>query len=113
MVALVDAQAAVDEAFRAHWGRVVAYLIHVTGDWDLAEECAQDAFERAIARWPRDGIPSSPAAWLKTTARNRALDRMRRDTVGEAKLREVAVTGHAARHDDDNDTAGLTTIGFG
>lgn len=104
MAALADGQAAVDEAFRANWGRVVAYLIYVTGDWDLAEECAQDAFERAIARWPRDGIPSSPAAWLKTTARNRALDRMRRDTVGEAKLREVAVTGPAARHDDDNDS---------
>lgn len=104
MAALVDAQAAIDDAFRANWGRVVAYLIHVTGDWDLAEECAQDAFERAIARWPRDGIPSSPAAWLKTTARNRAFDRLRRDTVGEAKLREVAVTGPTARGDDDNDS---------
>ena len=50
------------------------------------------------------GFHRVPAAWLKTTARNRALDRMRRDTVGEAKLREVAVTGHAARHDDDNDS---------
>jgi RNA polymerase sigma-70 factor (ECF subfamily) len=104
VAALVDAQAAIDDAFRANWGRVVAYLIHVTGDWDLAEECAQDAFERAIARWPRDGIPSSPAAWLKTTARNRAFDRLRRDTVGEAKLREVAVTGPTARGDDDNDS---------
>ena len=65
------------------------YLIRVTGNWDLAEECAQDAFERALERWPRDGIPSSPAAWLKTTARNRALDRLRRATVGEAKLKEL------------------------
>jgi RNA polymerase sigma-70 factor, ECF subfamily len=53
---------------------VVAYLIRVTGDWDLAEDCAQDAFARALERWPRDGIPDSPAGWLKTTARNRALD---------------------------------------
>ena len=86
---LAAAQAAVADAFRSDWGRVVAYLIHVTGNWDLAEECAQDAFERALERWPRDGIPSSPAAWLKTTARNRALDRLRRTTVGEAKLKEL------------------------
>ena len=86
---LAAAQAAVADAFRSDWGRVVAYLIRVTGNWDLAEECAQDAFERALERWPRDGIPSSPAAWLKTTARNRALDRLRRTTVGEAKLKEM------------------------
>jgi RNA polymerase sigma-70 factor, ECF subfamily len=86
---LAAAQAAVAEAFRSDWGRVVAYLIHVTGNWDLAEECAQDAFERALERWPRDGIPSSPAAWLRTTARNRALDRLRRATVGDAKLKEL------------------------
>jgi RNA polymerase sigma-70 factor (ECF subfamily) len=88
---LAAAQAAVAEAFRSDWGRVVAYLIHVTGNWDLAEECAQDAFERALERWPRDGIPSSPAAWLKTTARNRALDRLRRATVGDAKLKELTM----------------------
>jgi RNA polymerase sigma-70 factor (ECF subfamily) len=101
---LADAQAAVAEAFRSDWGRVVAYLIRATGNWDLAEECAQDAFERALERWPRDGIPSSPAAWLKTTARNRALDRLRRSTVGEAKLKEVAVTARAAHGDDDDDS---------
>jgi RNA polymerase sigma-70 factor (ECF subfamily) len=86
---LAAAQAALAEAFRSDWGRVVAYLIRVTGNWDLAEECAQDAFERALERWPRDGIPSSPAAWLKTTARNRALDRLRRTTVGDTKLKEL------------------------
>ena len=96
-------QAAVAEAFRSDWGSVVAYLIRVTGNWDLAEECAQDAFERALERWPRDGIPTSPAGWLKTTARNRALDRLRRTSVGQAKLREVAMTtrvGHG--HDEDD-----------
>jgi RNA polymerase sigma-70 factor (ECF subfamily) len=86
---LAAAQAAVADAFRSDWGRVVAYLIRVTGNWDLAEECAQDAFERALERWPRHGIPSSPAAWLKTTARNRALDRLRRATVGDTKLKEL------------------------
>jgi RNA polymerase sigma-70 factor (ECF subfamily) len=86
---LAAAQAAVADAFRSDWGRVVAYLIRVTGSWDLAEECAQDAFERALERWPRDGIPSSPAAWLKTTARHRAPDRLRRATLGETKLKEL------------------------
>jgi RNA polymerase sigma-70 factor (ECF subfamily) len=102
---LEDAQAAVADAFRLHWGSVVAYLIRVTGDWDLAEECAQDAFERALERWPRDGIPASPAGWLKTTARNRAYDRMRRATVGETKLRDVAMT--ASRSPGDEDESGI------
>jgi RNA polymerase sigma-70 factor (ECF subfamily) len=69
-------------------------LIRATGDWDLAEECAQDAFARAIERWPRDGIPRNPGAWLTTTARNRAIDRLRRVAAGTAKLEEVAVLAH-------------------
>ena len=85
-----DVKAAVDAAFREEWGRVVATLIRVTGDWDLAEECAQDAFAMALQRWPRDGIPGRPGAWLTTAARNRAIDVLRRRTVGAAKLREVA-----------------------
>jgi RNA polymerase sigma-70 factor (ECF subfamily) len=102
-----QAQAAVDEAFRAEWGRVVAYLIRVTGDWDLAEECAQDAFTKALERWPRDGVPASPEGWLKVTARNRALDLIRRATVGAAKLQEVAALMVA------EDTAGRDTGGIG
>ena len=85
-------EAAVAAAFRSDWGRVVATLIRMSGDWDLAEECAQDAFARALERWPRDGIPQNPGAWLTTTARNRAFDRLRRDATGAAKLQEVAVT---------------------
>ena len=69
---------------------MVATLIRFTGDWDLAEECAQDAFARAAERWPRDGIPRRPGAWLTTVARNRALDRVRRDQLGASKLQEVA-----------------------
>ncbi len=94
------------QAFRAEWGRVVAHLIRVTGDWDLAEECAGDAFARALERWPRDGIPTSPAGWLKTTARNRALDRLRRSTVGEAKVREVAMSA-LADDGDGSDGSGI------
>jgi RNA polymerase sigma-70 factor, ECF subfamily len=85
-------RAAVDAAFREEWGRVVATLIRTTGDWDLAEECAQDAFAQALARWPQDGIPGRPGGWLTTAARNRAIDVLRRKAVGAAKLREVALT---------------------
>jgi RNA polymerase sigma-70 factor, ECF subfamily len=85
-----DVRAAVDAAFRDEWGRVVATLIRTTGDWDLAEECAQDAFAMALRRWPADGIPGRPGAWLTTAARNRAIDVLRRRAVGAAKLREVA-----------------------
>jgi RNA polymerase sigma-70 factor, ECF subfamily len=77
--------------FRDEWGRVVATLIRTTGDWDLAEECAQDAFARALERWPRDGVPRTPGAWLTTTARNAALDRLRRRATGAAKLQEAAM----------------------
>ncbi|MBT2420226.1 RNA polymerase sigma factor [Streptomyces sp. ISL-22] len=91
MNAVHDAEEAVAAAFRAEWGQVVATLIRVTGDWDLAEECAQDAFAQALDRWRRDGVPRRPGAWLTTTARNRALDVLRREAVGAAKLREVAV----------------------
>jgi len=76
--------------FREEWGRVVAALIHRTGDWDLAEECAQDAFVQALARWPKDGLPPRPGAWLMTVARNRAIDRLRRSNVHTTKLKQIA-----------------------
>ncbi|MGH3588513.1 MAG: RNA polymerase sigma factor, partial [Pseudonocardia sp.] len=82
---------AVDAAYRDEWGQVVATLIGMTGDWDLAEDCAQDAFAVALTTWVRDGVPHRPGAWLTTTARNRAIDRLRRDAAGAAKLRELAV----------------------
>jgi RNA polymerase sigma-70 factor, ECF subfamily len=87
--------AAVATAFREEWGKVVATLIRTTGDWDLAEECAQDAFALALQRWPRDGIPGRPGAWLTTAARNRAIDVLRRRAVGAAKLREVAAMSYS------------------
>ncbi len=93
--------AAIGEAFRLEWGRVVATLIRVTGDWDLAEECVQEAFAAAWERWPRDGVPDRPGAWLTTIARNRAIDRLRRDTVGAAKLKEVAALAHEPEAEPD------------
>ncbi|MEV4799564.1 sigma-70 family RNA polymerase sigma factor [Nonomuraea sp. NPDC049421] len=85
--------------FREEWGRVVATLIRQTGDWDLAEECAQDAFTQALTRWPADGVPPAPGAWLTTTARNKAIDRLRRASVGAAKLRELATLHAITLHD--------------
>ncbi len=78
-------------AFRDDWGRIVATLIGWLGDWDLAEECAAEAFAAALPAWERDGIPDSPRAWLTTTARNRAVDRLRRSRVGAAKEAVLAV----------------------
>jgi len=78
--------ATLDEVFRQEWGRVVATLIGLLGDVDLAEESAQEAFAIAAQRWPRDGIPDQPRAWLMRTARNRATDRIRRDRTLATKL---------------------------
>jgi RNA polymerase sigma-70 factor (ECF subfamily) len=75
-----------DQVFREEWGRVLATMIGFFGDFDLAEEAAQEAFAIATDRWPREGIPSNPRAWLMTTARNRATDRIRRDRALTAKL---------------------------
>ena len=86
-----DVHAALADAFQTEWGKVVATLIGMTGDWDLAEECAQDAFAQALKAWPRDGIPRRPGAWLTTVARNRALDRLRRRASEEAKIRQAAI----------------------
>ena len=73
------------------WSRIVGTMIRLTGgDWDLAEECAQDAFAQALQKWPGAGVPDQPLAWLTTTARHRAIDRMRRASAEAAKLREVA-----------------------
>ncbi|HEY1738252.1 MAG TPA: RNA polymerase sigma factor [Acidimicrobiia bacterium] len=85
-----DVEAAVAAAFRDEWGRVVGAVIRSTGDWDLAEECAQDAFALAVDRWRRDGVPRSPGAWLTTAARHRAIDALRRRATGATKLQEVA-----------------------
>ncbi|WP_419994326.1 RNA polymerase sigma factor [Streptomyces boninensis] len=99
-----DVEAAVAAAFKEEWGQVVATLIRVTGDWDLAEECAQDAFAQALDRWRRDGVPRRPGAWLTTTARNRALDVLRREAVGERKLREAAVLARGEGPYDQDDS---------
>jgi len=82
-----DAAAA---AARDSHAQIVATLIRVTGDWTLAEDCAQESLVQALQRWPADGVPANPAGWLMTVARNRATDVLRRATVERRKLRELA-----------------------
>jgi RNA polymerase sigma-70 factor (ECF subfamily) len=102
------ARYAVGASFREEWGRIVATLIGTTGDWDLAEECAQDAFARALQAWERDGVPARPGAWLTTAARNRATDVLRRRANESAKLREAArLEPPEAAVDDDRDESGI------
>jgi RNA polymerase sigma-70 factor, ECF subfamily len=72
-------QTSIERVFRAEYGRAVAVLVRVFGDIDLAEESVQDAFTVAVAKWPATGVPPSPAGWIITTARNRAVDRLRRE----------------------------------
>ncbi|GAA4724097.1 RNA polymerase sigma factor [Phytohabitans rumicis] len=82
---------AVAAAAADSYARIVATLIRVTGDWTLAEDCAQEALAQAMERWPRDGVPGNPGGWLMTVARNRATDVLRRVTVERRKLRDLAV----------------------
>jgi RNA polymerase sigma-70 factor, ECF subfamily len=91
-----------EQVFRDEWGRVVAGLIGLLGDFDLAEEAAQEAFAIAAARWPSEGTPANPRAWLVTTARNRAIDRVRRDRTLAAKTRLLEVP--ETREDDVDET---------
>ncbi|GAA2472868.1 RNA polymerase sigma factor [Streptomyces longisporus] len=81
----------VEAVFRAEYGRAVAVLVRFLGDIDLAEEAVQDAFTTAVQRWPETGVPPSPAGWIITTARNRAIDRLRRESSREARHAEAAL----------------------
>ncbi|MFL5866383.1 MAG: RNA polymerase sigma factor [Thermoleophilaceae bacterium] len=80
-----------ERIFRDEWGKVLAALIGFLGDFDLAEEAAQEAFAIAAERWPRDGTPDHPVAWLVTTARRRAIDRIRRERTLAEKTRQLEV----------------------
>src|SRR5207245_5323363 len=81
---------ALDRVFREHWARVLATLVGILGDIELAEDAAQEAFAIAAERWPRDGEPDNPTAWLITAARNRAIDQLRRQQVLAEKTRLIA-----------------------
>jgi RNA polymerase sigma-70 factor (ECF subfamily) len=93
--------APVEQAFRDDWGYVLAALIGLYRDFDLAEEAAQEAFAIAAERWRRDGVPASTRGWLVTTARNRVVDRLRRDRTLAAKTRLLDVPTAVEDHVDD------------
>ncbi|MFG2169611.1 RNA polymerase sigma factor [Micromonospora chersina] len=88
---MTDAAGAVADAGAEAYPRIVAALIRVTGDWTLAEDCAQEALAAALERWPRTGVPDNPGGWLMATARNRAVDVLRRASVERRKLRDLAL----------------------
>ena len=75
---LSHANAAVDAVYHSDWGRIVATLIRSFGDFEVAEEAAQEAFAAAVDQWPVSGVPDSPPAWIIQTARHKAIDRLRR-----------------------------------
>lgn len=98
--------AAVADAHRREWGFVLAATVRVTRDLDLAEECVQDAYARALSTWGQSGIPSRPAAWLTTTARNRALDLLRRDALFRRAMPELVMDDVPPPSDPDEDEIG-------
>jgi RNA polymerase sigma-70 factor (ECF subfamily) len=95
--------AAVADAHRREWGFVLAATVRVTRDLDLAEECVQDAYARALSTWGESGIPARPAAWLTTTARNRALDVLRRDTLFRRAMPELVMDDVPPPDEPDED----------
>jgi RNA polymerase sigma-70 factor, ECF subfamily len=92
---LLDAVEAVEAVYRSDWGRIVAALIRLVGDFDLAEESAQEAFTAALEQWRKSGVPEFPRAWIVQTARHKAIDRIRRKTRFEEKLETYVASGFA------------------
>ena len=86
----------IERVFREEYGRAVSVLVRVFGDIDIAEDAVQDAFARAVARWPADGLPPSPAGWIITTARNQAIDRLRREASRSDRHAQAALL-HASQ----------------
>jgi RNA polymerase sigma-70 factor (ECF subfamily) len=84
---------AVEAVYRSDWGRIVATLIGLVGDFDLAEECAQEAFTAAVDQWPESGVPELPRAWIIKTAHHKAIDRIRRRNLHQQKVESYAKSG--------------------
>jgi RNA polymerase sigma-70 factor (ECF subfamily) len=95
-VSVVDVREAITQVHRMEWARVVATLTRRFGDLDVAEEAAAEAFATAVARWPADGVPPNPGAWLTTTANRKAIDRIRRENKRDDKVKEAQLL-----YDDD------------
>ncbi len=103
-----DAAKAVEAVYQSDWGRIVATLIGITHDFDLAEESAQEAFTAAVDQWPVTGIPDFPRAWIIQTARHKAIDRIRRQALLKEKLETYVADGLAAVSEKpDYDDSGI------
>jgi RNA polymerase sigma-70 factor (ECF subfamily) len=100
-----DPAAAVDAVYRADWGRIVATLIRLVGDFDLAEEAAQEAFTAAVDNWRATGVPDLPRAWIIKTARHKAIDRIRRRSLHESKLEVYAASATRTVDEPDHDSS--------
>src|SRR5438874_11016855 len=97
-----DVTSALEGVYRSDWGRIVSALIRLFGDFDVAEEAAQEAFAAAVDQWPISGVPEFPRAWLIQTARNKAIDRIRRQARFEEKLETYVVSGFSPTVSEPN-----------
>jgi RNA polymerase sigma-70 factor (ECF subfamily) len=97
-----DVTSALDAVYRSDWGRIVATLIRLFGDFDTAEEAVQEAFAVAVDQWPASGVPEFPRAWIIQTARHKAIDRMRRQGRFQEKLESYVVSGFARTSEEPN-----------
>ena len=97
-----DVTSALDAVYRSDWGRIVAALIRLFGDFDAAEEAAQEAFAAAVDQWPASGVPEFPRAWIIQTARHKAIDRMRRQGRFQEKLESYVVSGFGRTSEEPN-----------
>src|ERR1700737_3731353 len=97
-----DVTAALDAVYRSDWGRIVAALIRIFGDFEAAEEAAQEAFAAAVDQWPASGVPEFPRAWIIQTARHKAIDRMRRQGRFQEKLESYAVSYFGRTSEEPN-----------
>jgi RNA polymerase sigma-70 factor (ECF subfamily) len=97
-----DVTSALEAVYRSDWGRIVAALIRLFGDFDAAEEAAQEAFAAAVDQWPASGVPEFPRAWIIQTARNKAIDRIRRQARFQEKLESYVVSGFVRTSDEPN-----------
>jgi RNA polymerase sigma-70 factor (ECF subfamily) len=99
---LRDVTSALEAVYRSDWGRIVAALIRLFGDFDAAEEAAQEAFAAAVSQWPVSGVPEFPRAWIIQTARHKAIDRLRRQTRFQEKLESNVVSGFGRTSEEPN-----------
>src|SRR5262249_51173277 len=104
---VTDVHEVINVTYRSEWGRIVAALIRQTGDFDAAEDAAQEAFAAAVIEWPASGIPVSPRAWIIQTARHKAIDRIRRQAHFQEIVKSQAAGAIRATTEPTPDTSDI------